>query len=105
LLILEIASALFAPVIPHCRRASHRAAFHRRTKLTTTHGQKIVGLHHVPSIVSDPQRNLDFYAGLLGLRLVSARSISMTLELIIFILAMAAARSRSARPSSSCFYV
>ena len=30
----------------------------------------VPGLHHVSAICSDPQRNLDFYAGLLGLRLV-----------------------------------
>lgn len=30
----------------------------------------IVGLHHVTAIASDPQRNLDFYTELLGLRLV-----------------------------------
>ncbi|MDQ3624271.1 MAG: VOC family protein, partial [Verrucomicrobiota bacterium] len=30
----------------------------------------ISGLHHVTAIASDPQRNLDFYAGVLGLRLV-----------------------------------
>ena len=30
----------------------------------------IVGLHHVTSIASDPQRNLDFYTGVLGLRFV-----------------------------------
>jgi glyoxalase family protein len=28
------------------------------------------GLHHITAIASDPQRNLDFYVGLLGLRLV-----------------------------------
>jgi glyoxalase family protein len=28
------------------------------------------GLHHVTAIAGDPQRNLDFYAGVLGLRLV-----------------------------------
>lgn len=28
------------------------------------------GIHHVTGIASDPQRNLDFYAGVLGLRLV-----------------------------------
>ncbi len=28
------------------------------------------GLHHVTAITGDPQRNLDFYSGLLGLRLV-----------------------------------
>jgi len=30
----------------------------------------ITGLHHVTAIATDPQRNLDFYAGILGLRLV-----------------------------------
>jgi len=30
----------------------------------------IRGLHHVTAIAGDPQRNLDFYAGILGLRLV-----------------------------------
>src|SRR5687767_13577206 len=28
------------------------------------------GIHHVTAIASDPQRNLDFYAGILGMRLV-----------------------------------
>jgi glyoxalase family protein len=32
--------------------------------------KKIRGLHHVTAIASDPQHNLDFYIGLLGLRLV-----------------------------------
>jgi glyoxalase family protein len=32
--------------------------------------QPIVGLHHVTAIASDPQRNLDFYCEVLGLRLV-----------------------------------
>jgi glyoxalase family protein len=31
---------------------------------------KISGLHHVTAIASDPQRNIDFYAGVLGLRFV-----------------------------------
>ncbi len=35
--------------------------------MTMTH---IRGLHHVTAIASDPQRNLDFYAGVLGLRFV-----------------------------------
>ena len=30
----------------------------------------VLGIHHVTAIASDPQRNIDFYAGLLGLRLV-----------------------------------
>ena len=32
--------------------------------------KKIPGLHHVTAIASDPQRNLDFYVGLLRLRFV-----------------------------------
>ena len=31
---------------------------------------EILGIHHVTAIASDPQRNLDFYTGVLGLRLV-----------------------------------
>jgi glyoxalase family protein len=30
----------------------------------------ILGVHHVTAIASDPQKNIDFYAGVLGLRLV-----------------------------------
>lgn len=30
----------------------------------------IPGIHHVTAIAGDPQANIDFYAGLLGLRLV-----------------------------------
>jgi glyoxalase family protein len=30
----------------------------------------ILGLHHVTAIAGDPQQNVDFYAGVLGLRLV-----------------------------------
>ena len=30
----------------------------------------VLGIHHVSAIASDPQRNLDFYAGTLGLRMV-----------------------------------
>jgi glyoxalase family protein len=32
--------------------------------------QEILGIHHVTAIAADPQRNVDFYAGTLGLRLV-----------------------------------
>ena len=31
---------------------------------------KVPGIHHVTALASDPQRNLDFYTGVLGLRLV-----------------------------------
>ena len=34
------------------------------------HAGAIVGLHHVTAIASDPQRNLDFYCEVLGLRFV-----------------------------------
>jgi glyoxalase family protein len=32
--------------------------------------QLINGLHHITALADDPQKNLDFYAGILGLRLV-----------------------------------
>lgn len=32
--------------------------------------KQILGIHHVTAIAGDPQRNLDFYSGVLGLRLV-----------------------------------
>src|SRR5438309_7240827 len=32
--------------------------------------KEIGGIHHVTAIAGDPQRNIDFYAGVLGLRLV-----------------------------------
>lgn len=32
--------------------------------------QKITGIHHVTALASDAQKNLDFYAGILGLRMV-----------------------------------
>src|SRR3954449_8385140 len=32
--------------------------------------QTLPGLHHVTAICADPQKNIDFYAGVLGLRLV-----------------------------------
>lgn len=32
--------------------------------------QRILGIHHVTAIAGDPQGNVDFYAGVLGLRLV-----------------------------------
>ncbi|HWD00376.1 MAG TPA: ring-cleaving dioxygenase [Candidatus Sulfopaludibacter sp.] len=32
--------------------------------------KQILGIHHVTAIAGDPQKNLDFYSGVLGLRLV-----------------------------------
>ena len=37
--------------------------------------EPILGLHHVTAIASDPQRNLDFYTQVLGLRLVKRTSV------------------------------
>ena len=34
------------------------------------HSAHILGIHHITAIAGDPQANLDFYAGVLGLRLV-----------------------------------
>ena len=31
---------------------------------------RMPGIHHITAICGDPQRNLDFYSGILGLRLV-----------------------------------
>ncbi|WBL17114.1 ring-cleaving dioxygenase [Sutcliffiella sp. NC1] len=33
-------------------------------------GEKTMGIHHITAIVGHPQENVDFYAGVLGLRLV-----------------------------------
>jgi glyoxalase family protein len=41
-----------------------------RGKQMTTSERKIAGIHHITAIVEDPQENLDFYSGVLGLRLV-----------------------------------
>ena len=32
--------------------------------------EEILGIHHITALASDPQHNLDFYTGALGLRLV-----------------------------------
>ncbi len=32
--------------------------------------KEVLGIHHVTAVAGDPQRNIDFYAGFLGLRLV-----------------------------------
>ena len=32
--------------------------------------RKILGIHHVTAIVGNPQQNVDFYTGVLGLRFV-----------------------------------
>src|SRR2546427_6554219 len=47
-----------------------RTRLERQDRYRGLMDSKIHGLHHVTAIASDPQRNLDFYAGLLGLRFV-----------------------------------
>ena len=45
----------------------------KRITMTTDNNNKskgIFGIHHVTAITSNPQRNIDFYTGTLGLRLV-----------------------------------
>src|SRR5258707_15631671 len=42
----------------------------RRRKRRQTMSKDILGIHHVTAITSDAQKNIDFYAGVLGLRLV-----------------------------------
>src|SRR6476469_3118604 len=32
--------------------------------------QELLGIHHITAIAGEPQENIDFYAGVLGLRLV-----------------------------------
>ena len=36
----------------------------------TEGAERVLGIHHVTAVAGDPQRNVDFYTGLLGLRLV-----------------------------------
>src|SRR6478735_10157385 len=35
-----------------------------------THDTRTPGIHHITAIAGDPQKNLDFYSGFMGLRLV-----------------------------------
>ena len=39
-------------------------------KTHSSMNKKIQGIHHITAIAGDPQANIDFYAGLLGLRLI-----------------------------------
>jgi predicted enzyme related to lactoylglutathione lyase len=40
------------------------------TKIDNSFNNDILGIHHVTAIASDPQKNIDFYTQILGLRLV-----------------------------------
>src|SRR5690606_25370972 len=43
---------------------------HTSTQPSTQTSTRMTGIHHITAICGDPQRNVDFYVGLLGLRLV-----------------------------------
>lgn len=51
-------------------RDEQRTPNHVRSTVMPRSPNPIVGLHHVTAIASDAQANLDFYVGVLGLRLV-----------------------------------
>lgn len=40
------------------------------TQTTTRSAAPISGIHHITAVASDPQKNIDFYVGVLGLRMV-----------------------------------
>jgi hypothetical protein len=42
--------------------------------------QGVLGIHHIPAIARNPQRNIDFYSGLMGLRLVKQLKLPQWLE-------------------------
>ncbi|XBO87317.1 VOC family protein [Bacillus licheniformis] len=52
--------------------------------------KKTSGIHHITAIVGHPQENVDFYAGVLGLRLVKKPLILMIREHTTCISAMKA---------------
>ena len=50
-------------VYPSRRRNPHQ-------RLEKAHERKTLGIHHVKAIADNPRRSIDFYTGVLGLRLV-----------------------------------
>src|SRR5215218_9477440 len=63
------------PTNPSSHRRGSRpsvAIFPRDGRPITTGARvtNVLGIHHVSTIAGEPQRNVDFFAGLLGLRLV-----------------------------------
>lgn len=62
--------------------------------------KQTAGIHHITAIVGHPQENVDFYAGVLGLRLVKKQLISMTQVRIIFTLVMTEENQVPLSPSS-----
>jgi catechol 2,3-dioxygenase-like lactoylglutathione lyase family enzyme len=46
------------------------AAESKEARVDATNGEQLPGLHHVTAIAGEPQRNVNFYTGVLGLRLV-----------------------------------
>src|ERR687884_1591273 len=50
-------------------QSQHVAKIDSNKNRNNSHGD-ILGIHHVTAIASDPQKNIDFYTQILGLRLV-----------------------------------
>jgi catechol 2,3-dioxygenase-like lactoylglutathione lyase family enzyme len=54
----------------------------------TENQKEVLGIHHVTAIARNPQKNIDFYTQILGLRLVKL-TVNLTILLrIIFIMVM-----------------
>lgn len=51
----------------HLILKTHKQESKKRSKIMT---KLVTGLHHITALASKPQENVDFYAGILGLRLV-----------------------------------
>lgn len=58
------------------------------------------GIHHITAFVDDAQKNVDFYAGVLGLRLVKKQLTLMHQTCITCITAMSRARRGPLLPFS-----
>lgn len=48
----------------------------------------VTGIHHITAIAGDAQKNIDFYKGILGIRLVKKQSTLMHPRCIIFTMVM-----------------
>ena len=59
-----------ADAITRAARGAHPGGAASPRKPLPEAGSSLMSIHHVTAIAGDPQRNLDFYAGVLGLRLV-----------------------------------
>src|SRR5205814_4107479 len=55
---------------PRRQRRRRRPGDRRGARYSCTHNMKLEGIHHITDITGDAPRNVDFYARVLGLRLV-----------------------------------